>query len=79
VSANSGLCVTIRDLAKEFGDHQVLKGLDLHVSAGQFLAIVGRSGCGKSTLLRLIAGLDRPSGGEVWFGEGALRLQAQCG
>ena len=39
----------------------MLRGIDLHIPAGQFVAIVGRSGCGKSTLLRLIAGLDEPT------------------
>jgi len=52
-------------IAKRFGTHSVLKGLDLSAPPGQFLAIVGRSGCGKSTLLRLLAGLDVPSGGEL--------------
>ena len=42
-----------------------LAGLDLAVAVGEFLTLVGPSGCGKSTLLRLIAGLDRPSGGTV--------------
>jgi sulfonate transport system ATP-binding protein len=59
----------IRGLAKSFGDKQVLRGLDLDVRAGEFLAIVGRSGCGKSTLLRLIAGLDEPDAGWVTFGD----------
>jgi sulfonate transport system ATP-binding protein len=66
-----GLPLTIRDLRKSFGDNQVLRGIDLHIPAGQFVAIVGRSGCGKSTLLRLIAGLDKPSAGSISFGESA--------
>jgi sulfonate transport system ATP-binding protein len=43
----------------------VLEQLSLDVAAGAFLAVIGRSGCGKTTLLRLIAGLDRPSSGQV--------------
>jgi sulfonate transport system ATP-binding protein len=64
-----GASVTVRDLSKSFGEKSVLDRLDLHVPAGQFLAIVGRSGCGKSTLLRLIAGLDEKNGGRISFGE----------
>jgi sulfonate transport system ATP-binding protein len=64
-----GLPLTIRDLRKSFGDNEVLRGIDLHIPAGQFVAIVGRSGCGKSTLLRLIAGLESIDTGTVGFGE----------
>jgi sulfonate transport system ATP-binding protein len=64
-----GLPLTIRALRKSFGDNDVLRGIDLHIPAGQFVAIVGRSGCGKSTLLRLIAGLDSIDAGSVSFGE----------
>jgi sulfonate transport system ATP-binding protein len=64
-----GLPLTIRGLRKSFGDNEVLRGIDLHIPAGQFVAIVGRSGCGKSTLLRLIAGLETIDAGSVSFGE----------
>lgn len=72
-----GLPVTIRNVEKAFGDHQVLRGIDLDIPAGQFVAIVGRSGCGKSTLLRLIAGLDAASAGSIAFGShGGNRSQS---
>src|ERR1700682_5807368 len=66
-----GLSLTIRGLRKSFGDNEVLRGIDLHIPAGQFVAIVGRSGCGKSTLLRLIAGLETATAGSIGFGEQA--------
>jgi sulfonate transport system ATP-binding protein len=63
------LSLTIRGLRKSFGTNEVLRGIDLHIPAGQSVAIVGKSGCGKSTLLRLIAGLEQPSAGSIEFGD----------
>ncbi len=72
--SDAGVSLTIRGLGRSFGATKVLRGLDLDVPAGQFVAIVGRSGCGKSTLLRLIAGLDEPTEGRLRFGgEAAAR------
>jgi sulfonate transport system ATP-binding protein len=65
----AGFPVTIRGLRKSFGANEVLRGVDLDVAAGEFVAVVGRSGCGKSTLLRLLAGLDRPTAGTIRFGD----------
>ncbi|MFC4996886.1 ABC transporter ATP-binding protein [Dactylosporangium cerinum] len=50
------------------GDIEALRGIDLTVAEGEFLAVIGRSGCGKSTLLRLLAGLLPPTDGTVLVG-----------
>lgn len=67
-----GIGLDVAQLTKTFGDRHVLQGIDLHIPAGQFVAVVGRSGCGKSTLLRLLAGLDKPSSGRLDSGEARL-------
>src|ERR1700680_1197304 len=60
--------LTIRDLNKSFGSTAVLKGIDLEVKTGEFVALVGPSGCGKSTLLAMIAGLESVTSGEIRIG-----------
>jgi lipoprotein-releasing system ATP-binding protein len=51
-----------------FGELELFSALDLTVHAGEMVAIVGESGAGKSSLLHLLAALDRPTAGEVWYG-----------
>lgn len=60
-----GAAIRVRGLAKSFDCKAVLRNISLDVSAGQFIAVVGRSGCGKTTLLRLLAGLERADSGEI--------------
>lgn len=66
-SATAGVEIVINQLQKYYGQVTVLDDLNLHIRAGEFLAIVGRSGCGKSTLLRLIADLEQSSQGSIEF------------
>ncbi|MCA0272374.1 MAG: ABC transporter ATP-binding protein [Proteobacteria bacterium] len=56
-----------RNVSKGFGDHPVLRHLDLSVQEGEFLAILGFSGSGKTTLINLMAGLSMPDKGQVLF------------
>lgn len=57
----------INNLTKQFGEHEVLKGIDLKVKKGDIIAIIGPSGCGKSTLLRCINGIEQPTSGTIVF------------
>ncbi|MGS3542531.1 amino acid ABC transporter ATP-binding protein [Klebsiella pneumoniae] len=57
--------ITFRDVAKRYGDHQVLNAINLQVQPGEVVAILGPSGSGKSTLIRLINQLESLSGGEI--------------
>jgi putative ABC transport system ATP-binding protein len=64
-----GRVVETHDLRKNFESEgapvRALRGVDMNIEAGEFVAVMGPSGCGKSTLLNLIAGLDTPSDGDI--------------
>jgi polar amino acid transport system ATP-binding protein len=60
--------VRVVDLHKSFGDHQVLKGIDMEVGRGEVVVVFGRSGSGKSTLLRCINFLEEPTSGRIEVG-----------
>jgi len=60
--------LSIRNVRRSFGKVDILKGIDIEVESGDLLILVGPSGCGKSTLLNIIAGLDKPTEGEVHIG-----------
>ena len=68
-AAGTAQRVRLREVGRSFplarGRRDVLRGVDIEVSAGEIIAVVGPSGCGKSTLLRLIGGLDAPSSGSI--------------
>ena len=57
--------LSIRGVAKRFGQAPVLRDVSLEIAAGEFLTVLGESGSGKTTLLRLLAGFEHPDGGEI--------------
>jgi putative ABC transport system ATP-binding protein len=73
--------VELRQVVKTYenaaGAFTVLKGIDLQVDTGEFVAVVGKSGSGKSTLLNMIAGIDRPTSGQVLVGDTAVHTLSE--
>ncbi len=65
MTANSAAAIQVRQVTKAFGHQVALRGVDLSVAEGEFLALFGPNGAGKTTLLRIIASLTRPTSGTV--------------
>lgn len=62
------LCmIQIQDIRKSFGSLEVLKGVNLEISKGEIVSIIGKSGAGKTTLLQIIGTLDKPDSGKIWI------------
>jgi sn-glycerol 3-phosphate transport system ATP-binding protein len=61
--------VELRDVRKSYGSLEVIHGVSMAVTDGEFIVIVGPSGCGKSTLLRMVAGLESITAGEIVIGD----------
>ncbi len=69
----------VKNMYKEYEGNEILKDVHLQIADGEFVAVMGQSGCGKSTLLYCVSGMDRPTKGEILFGDeptGALNMSA---
>ena len=64
-TSGRGGAVTLLGLVKRYDDQAAVDGIDLAIESGEFFSLLGPSGCGKTTTLRMIAGFERPSGGQV--------------
>ncbi len=68
MSSNEAPVISARDLRVQYGDREILHGINFEVKARETIVILGGSGSGKSTLLRTMVGLEKPTSGSVWVG-----------
>jgi iron(III) transport system ATP-binding protein len=61
--------IRVQQVTKLYGSHKAVDAVSFDVRAGEMVTLLGPSGCGKTTTLRLIAGLEKPDGGEIWVGD----------
>lgn len=67
-SATFAADLKLENISRHYGEHRALDGVDMHVAPGEIVCLLGPSGCGKTTLLRVVAGIEKPSGGRVLIG-----------
>ena len=77
-TATDAPAIEIRGLAKSFGNHPALQGIDLEVETGKTLAVFGPNGAGKTTLIKILATIMKPSAGEVFIGGLKLKDNAEA-
>jgi ABC-type Fe3+/spermidine/putrescine transport system ATPase subunit len=63
----AGALIELRSISKSFGSYQAVDDVSMSIADGEFVTLLGASGSGKTTTLRLIAGLEMPSSGTIWF------------
>lgn len=63
------MSITVQEISKSYSDVQALKKTSFRIETGEFVSLLGPSGCGKTTLLRLLAGLETPDSGQIYFGD----------
>ena len=66
-ASNGDLLISVRDLKKNFGELDVLRGIDIDINRGDVICVIGPSGSGKSTFLRCLNLLEKPDGGSIVF------------
>src|SRR6202030_3041486 len=67
VSVETDTMISVRDLRVNYGEREILHGVNFDVNRGETMVILGGSGSGKSTLLRTLVGLEKPSSGQIWI------------
>ena len=72
------LCGVRKSYHTPAGDFEALRGIDLVIDPGEFVALLGRSGAGKSTLINMMTGIDRPTAGEIWVEGRALHRMREA-
>jgi len=77
----NGPLIELRDVQKAYktpaGEFMALKGIDLTIQKGEFVAVQGKSGAGKSTLINMITGIDQPSAGQICIGNHAIHAMGE--
>jgi len=80
-SGQNAPLIVVKGLQKAYrtpaGDFYALKGIDLEIWPGEFVALLGRSGAGKSTLINMLTGIDRATAGEIWIEGQALHRMSE--